>query len=258
MFTCLWVLVLAMAQFSESNTGELRLTVTDPSGLPLQAIVEVVSEANQVNQTRETDIQGRLSATRLPFGTYHVAVSRDGFTPFAGLLEIHSALPTEYGVRLSLAPVQTDITVKAEDTLLDPQQTAAVQRLGAETVQQRATALPGRSLPDLVNTQPGWLLEANGILHPRGSEYQVQYVVDGLPVTDSRSPSFAPELDPDEVHAMSILTGGYPAEYGRKLGGVIEVVTAANPRQGLHGSAAATGGSFATAGGDAAAQYGWG
>ena len=29
---------------------------------------------------------------------------------------------------------------------------------------------------------------------------------------------------------MNILTGGYPAEYGRKLGGVIEVVTAAQRR----------------------------
>jgi outer membrane cobalamin receptor len=56
---------------------------------------------------------------------------------------------------------------------------------------------------------------------------------------------------------MNILTGGYPAEYGRKLGGVIEVVTAANPREGLHGSAVASVGSFATATGSAAAQYGW-
>ena len=61
-------------------------------------------------------------------------------------------------------------------------------------MQQRTTALPGRALADLVNTQPGWLLEANGILHPRGSEYQTQYVVDGLPLTDNRSPAFAPEL----------------------------------------------------------------
>jgi hypothetical protein len=46
----------------------------------------------------------------------------------------------------------------------------------------------------------------------------VQYVIDGLPITDNRSPAFAPELDADDVHAMTILTGGYPAEYGRKLG----------------------------------------
>ena len=107
-----------------------------------------------------------------------------------------------------------------------------------------------------MNTQPGWLLEANGILHPRGSEYQTQFVVDGLPLTDNRSPAFAPELDADAVHSMSILTGGYPAEYGRKLGGVIEVVTAGQGRQGFHGSLGAAAGSFATGSGDVFGAYG--
>jgi hypothetical protein len=161
------------------------------------------------------------------------------------------------GITLTPAPIQAAVTVRAEDTLLDTRQASAVNRVGADTLQQRITTLPGRSLADVVNTQTGWLLEANGILHPRGSEYQVQYVIDGLPITDNRSPAFAPELDADDVHAMTILTGGYPAEYGRKLGGVIEVVTAANPRKGLHGSAVASVGSFATATGGAAAQYGW-
>ena len=68
--------------------------------------------------------------------------------------------------------------------MLDPYQTTTLHRIGAEALQQRTTALPGRSLPDVVNTQPGWLLEANGILHPRGSEYQTQFVVDGLGIGD--------------------------------------------------------------------------
>src|SRR4029079_19343978 len=97
--------------------------------------------------------------------------------------------------------------------------TSAVNRVGAETLQQRITTLPGRSLADVVNREPGWLLEANGILHPRGSEYQVQYVVDGLPITDNRSPAFAPELDADEVHSMTLLTGGDPPERDSTLGG---------------------------------------
>ena len=254
---CVFVLLLTMAQFGQSNTGELRLTVTDAGGLPLQSAVELVSEANQLQESLETDPQGILVARRLPFGTYRVAVTRDGFATFAGLIEVRSALPTDYHVTLSLAPLQTQVTVRAEDTLVDPRQATTVHRIGAETLQQRTTALPGRTLPELVNTQPGWLLEANGILHPRGSEYQTQYVVDGLPLTDNRSPAFAPEVDADDVHALSILTGGYPAEYGRKLGGVIEVVTAGSARQGLHGSFAASVGSFSTKGGEAIAEYGW-
>ncbi len=254
-----WVFVflLAMSQFSQSNTGELRLTVIDPSGLPLQSRVELVSEANQFRERFETDAQGTLTAKRLPFGTYRVAVTRDGFATFAGLLDVRSALPTDYHVTLSLAALQTQVTVGLERTLLDPHSATSAQRIGADLLQQRTTALPGRSLPDLVNTQAGWLLEANGILHPRGSEYQTQYVVDGLPLTDNRSPAFASEIDPDDVHSMNILTGGYPAEYGRKLGGVIEVVTAASARRGLHGSVSVSAGSFDTKSADAIGEYGW-
>ena len=74
---------------------------------------------------------------------------------------------------------------------------------------------------DLLNNQPGWLLEANGVLHPRGSEYQVQYVIDGIPIFDNRSPAYAQSLGVEEFESINVRTGNYPAEYGRKLGGVI-------------------------------------
>lgn len=251
------LILFAVAQFGQSSTGELRLTVTDPGGFPLQSHVALVSESNDVAQSLETGADGALVAKRLPFGRYRLEVARAGFATYVTLLEIQSALPMEYRVTLSLAPLQTQVTVTPDVTLLDVHQSSSVNRIGQDTLQRRIATLPGRSLSDVVNTQPGWLLEANGILHPRGSEYQVQYVVDGLPVTDNRSPSFAPELDVNDVHAMSIITGGYPAEYGRKLGGVIEVVTAGDARQGFHGSAVASGGSFRTGTGSVATQYGW-
>src|SRR5262245_54242958 len=257
----MWAFVIALligaGQFGQSTSGELRIVVRDSSGLAVQCRVTLVSEANDLSQPLDTGADGLSVAKRLPFGRYRIAINQPGFAPYDGRVEIDSALPRQVRVTLTPAPIQAQVTVRADDTLLDTHQTSAINRVGAETLKQRITTLPGRSLADVVNTEPGWLLEANGILHPRGSEYQVQYVVDGLPITDNRSPSFAPEFDADDVHSMSILTGGYPAEYGRKLGGVIEVVTAANPREGVHGSAVASVGSFATASGSGAVQYGW-
>src|ERR1700716_2066657 len=103
MTRCLVFLLWTAAQFGSSNTGELRLSVTDPSGLPLQSAVELVSEANQLVKTLETDPQATLSAKRRPYWRYRVEVSRDGFATFAGLLDVQSALPTEYHVTLTLA-----------------------------------------------------------------------------------------------------------------------------------------------------------
>lgn len=248
-------LAIALGQFAQSNTGELRLTVVDVSGLPLRSDVELVSAANQVRHRLETDADGSLVAKRLPYGAYQIIVTRDAFAPFTGVVEIRSALPTPYRVELNPAAVQAQVTVRPETTLLDPRQTNTSHRIGAETLRNRMTAAPGRSLTDLVNAQPGWLLEANGILHPRGSEYQTQYVIDGLPLTDNRSPAFAPEIGAGDVDGMTILTAGYPAEYGRKLGGVIEVVTGGEARRGFHGMFEGGAGSFATRSGDMTAAH---
>ena len=255
---CFSALLFSLALFAQSNTGELRLHLTDQAGLPVQSSVELVSQANQFRQTFETDREGNLLAKRLPFGIYRLQVRRQGFATFSDVVEIRSAIPLDYPIVLGVAPIETTITVNAAETLVDPHRTGTAYRIGADTLQDRTTSLPGRSLIDLVNTQPGWLAEANGILHPRGSEYQTQYVIDGVPITDNRSPSFAPEMDVDEIQAMTVLTANYPAEYGRKLGGVIEVTTSRDSRPGLHGKLAASAGSFSTASGYAVGQYGWG
>lgn len=246
------VLVALLGQFAQAEVGELRVVVTDPSGLAVAADVAIANDSNQVSRGVAADAAGVAVIRRVPFGRYRVKVTRDGFAPSEGLVDIRSAAPVEYRVTLALAGVASSVDVAPDATLLDQRQTSTVRRVGREIVERRPAALPGRAVPELINTQPGWLLEAGGTLHPRGSENQAQYVVDGLPITDNRAPGFAPELDADGVHAIGILTGGYPAEYGRKLGGVIEVATVGDQRRGVHGDAAFGIGSVATRAGDAA------
>src|SRR4029077_8557126 len=66
---------------------------------------------------------------------------------------------------------------------------------------------------------------------------------------------FGTDIEADDVQSLSIYTANIPAEYGRKLGGVIELVTAKDPRLGFHGKAALAGGSFATSSGYLLGQY---
>jgi hypothetical protein len=120
-------------------------------------------------------------------------------------------------------------------------------QIGSQQIEERVGSLPGRSVQDLVNSQPGWLYEGNAVLHPRGSEYQTQFVVDGIPLTDNRSPSFGPEIEADDLDSVSIYTAGIPAEYGRKMGGVVELNTRRETGDGLHGQVVLSGGSYDTA-----------
>jgi outer membrane receptor for Fe3+-dicitrate len=250
--------LLALRVDAQSNAGELRLRVTGPDGLPLKASVGLSSDAIQFHRSFSTDDSGQLIARNLPYGRYRLQVERESFSSYNGLIEIHSALPTEYVIKLSIAALSTAVNVTAAATLLDPERTTTINHLDSKAIADRPGSLPGRSLPDLVNSQPGWLFEGNAVLHPRGSEYQTQFVVDGIPLTDNRSPSFGPELEADDVDSLTIYTAGIPAEYGRKMGGVIEVNTLRDAQSGLHGQVVLSGGSFDTAGAYASAQDSWG
>jgi len=252
------ILFFALPLLAQSNTGELRLKVTSPDGLPLHASVELSCDAFQFHRSFSTDDSGQVTARTLSFGLYRLQVRSESFSAYDGIIEIHSALPTDYLIQLNIAALSTAVNVSADNTLLDPERTTTITHLDSKAIADRPASLPGRSLPDLINSQPGWLYEGNAVLHPRGSEYQTQFVVDGIPLTDNRSPSFGPEIEADGVDSVTIFTAGIPAEYGRKMGGIIEVNTLRDAHPGLHGQAVLSGGSFGTAGAFASAQDSWG
>ncbi len=251
------VLLWALPLLAQSTTGELRLTVTDPAGLGLKSTVELVSQGNEYRHTFTTDDQGNLDAKRLPYGIYQVQIRVQGFAEVSESVEIRSALPLDRTVRLKVASVSESVNVNAAGTLVDPYRAGSVNEMGLETIQNRLTALPGRSMQDLVNSEPGWLYEGNAVLHPRGSEYQTQFVVDGIPLTDNRSPSFGPAIEADDVESLDIYTAGIPAEFGRKMGGVVEVNTLKSEDPGFHGQLTLFGGTYDTAGINTQDQYTW-
>jgi hypothetical protein len=248
----------AVPLFCQSNSGELRLRVTDPDGLGVKTMVQIVSRANQYRNTLATSDLGNLDVQRLPYGIYQIEIKQSGFASVSESVEIHSSIPTRYAVQLKLPSVNESVTVSAANTLIDPDQAGSVNQVGSDLIQTRVSSVPGRSLQDLVNSQPGWLYEGNAVLHPRGSEYQTQFVVDGIPLTDNRSPSFGPEIEADDVQSLSIYTAGIPAEYGRKMGGVVEVNTIQDSQAGFHGDVVLSGGSFNSASAFAKGEYAWG
>src|SRR5271155_611763 len=245
------------SMFAQSNSGELRLKVTDPAGLAVKTTVQVTNEANQYRNTLTTNDQGRLEVQRLPYGIYQVQIRTQGFAEVSEPVEIRSALPLDLKIPLKVASVSESVKVSAAGTLVDPYRAGSVNSMGLQTIQNRLTALPGRSMQDLVNSEPGWLYEGNAVLHPRGSEYQTQFVVDGIPLTDNRSPSFGPEVEADDVDSIKIYTAGIPAEFGRKVGGVVEVNTLKNADPGFHGQLTLFGGTYDTAGINTQGQYTW-
>lgn len=252
------ICLLPLSALCQVNTGELRLKITDPSGLPAIASIQVTSEGNQYSSLLKTDAGGRAILKTLPYGVYALDITDPGFAEISKSVDIRSSLPVEYSFKLQLATVAASVKVNDVGTLVDPDRSNSTMRIGAEQIQDRVASLPGRSVQDLVNSQPGWLYEGNAVLHPRGSEYQTQLVIDGVPYTDNRSPGFGPEVEADDITSMNIYTAGIPAEYGRKMGGIVEINTKQDTRSGVHGDLVLSGGSYDTAAAFGDIQDVWG
>jgi hypothetical protein len=247
----LLLLLSALPLQGQVDAGELRLKVSAPSGIPMKAVVKLVSAGNGFEKALATDDSGAVSVKGIPYGVYQVRIEQPGFAPFTSIVEIRSPLPVDEVIHLRLASVITSVTVLGDRTLIDPNRPGSVMQIGTEQIERRVTSLPGRSVQDLVNSQPGWLYEGNAVLHPRGSESQVQYVLDGIPLTDNRSPGEGPEIEAEDLDSMKIYTAGLPAEYGRKMGGVVELNTRHQTEEGVHGQLVVSGGSY-----DSASSYG--
>jgi hypothetical protein len=241
---------------AQVDRGVLQLRITDATGTPLRSRGSISSEAPQFFRAFETDSVGTFVLENLPFGRYQLRLEAEGFAPYSTFVEVRTAVPRTFRIELSVA-LTSAVEVTNEPPLVDVSRAGVVFSISAPQIQASMPSVPGRRLLDLVDAQPGWLMEANGVLHPRGSEYQTLFVVDGIPMDDNRSPAFAPDLQDSDLQAVHVLTGNFPAEYGRKLGGVVEVTTARDIRHGLHGTVDFGGGSFGTLSGGFSGGYGW-
>jgi outer membrane cobalamin receptor len=92
-------------------------------------------------------------------------------------------------------------------------------------------ALPGgdaQSFTEVLLTQPGFTPDSfgpDGVLHVRGAEAGVLYVVDGIPLPGGLAGQFADVLPTRIVESLRTFTGGIPVQYGPNSGGVISVAT---------------------------------
>ncbi len=182
---CEWVvlfvlLVGAQRGHAQSVRGELRIEVHDPQGATLPTTAELVSDGNQFRRNFHIAQDGRYIAQDLPFGVYRLSLEAEGFAPWTHVVDIRSEVPIRIAVTLGIAPSLTQVEVSDSLTLIDPNRTGTQYAIGHQALAENIAPQPGRDISDLVDELPGWLYEANGVLHPRGSEYDVQYVVNGV------------------------------------------------------------------------------
>ncbi len=241
------LLGLASAGYAQSNSAIIRGIVTDKAGAVVSgAKVRLTNSITNYAQETVTDNQGSYRLIDVPFNDYKLAIENGGFEPSTREVKVRSNLAQQLDAQLGVAPVRQELNVSAASELIEAEKTAPSTVLDRNWILRFPASQPSRSAEGIVATVPGWTEDANGRLHARGIEYQVQYSIDGIPVTDTIADTFAAAPDPRNFRSVEVTTANIPAEYGNKLAGIISVTSRSGLEIPKAGSVTLSGGSFST------------
>jgi len=202
----------------------LRGTAHDAKGNAIEgALVEILNASDSRVGQVHSGANGAFELPAMASGPYRVVVSQPGLTGKTVTVDLG---PTTSPIDVVLEAPQ-EVRVQGDRTAPRGQTGSSVVVLSRKDVQ----TLPGgdaQPLSQVMLTQPGFTNDTfgpDGILHVRGEEAGVLYVVDGVPIPVGLAGQFVDVLPTGLVQSVRIITGGQPVEFGPNAGGVVDVAT---------------------------------
>ena len=234
-------LSLAVPISAQENLSSASVSgrVTDPQGAAVPGAL-VTARQIETNVTRDTvtDQEGRFRLPYLKVGRYDIGVRLQGFADATRTLTLTVGSAFELPVVLTIAGLESNITVSADATILE----AARSQIAGTVSQTEVRNLPmnGRNFLDLALLVPGvsptnvasTQLFAETSAVPGGGlsvgsqrNFSNNFIVDGLSANDDASGLSGMPYGVDAVDQFQVVTSGGQAELGRALGGYFNVVT---------------------------------
>lgn len=168
---------------------------------------------------------GRFRFPRLPVGEYRLSASRQGFQPVQFDIALRPREIQDLVVEMTLRPLQEMVEVTAAENFAAPLHSPGSTTISPEWLER--IPLPQRTnLADtIVLSAPGMIRGHDDFVHVRGHEVALNPFINGVSFWENPHTVFSPGLGADYIASMSVMTGGFPAEYGNRFGGVLDIVT---------------------------------
>jgi hypothetical protein len=242
----------AHAQTSASIKG----IVTDQSGAPVpSATVKSMNRETGAVRTTITDPAGRYIVVSLPVGEYEVRVTKSGFQD-AIRSGIHLVVGEEASVdlRLQVGDVKSEITVTGDAPIVSTTTTDISGLVGEVAIKE--LPLNGRSYDLLLPLNPGIVnftsqktggtgisnsTTANNFAVSGNRPQQNIFLLNGVEYTGAAENNMQPGgtsgmlLGVDAVREFNVQRDSYSAEFGKRPGGQVIIVTQSGSNQ-FHGA----------------------
>jgi hypothetical protein len=245
----------AAAAHAQVTGATLTGTVTDPAGAVVAgAQISIKNIATSINRDTTSDSAGLYTVPNLDPGTYEVRVSATGFSTIVqSNLLLSVGQQQQINFSLKLGDYTETVAVSEAAPQIDLTSSAVSGQVESETV--RELPLNGRDWTQLATLQPGvkqletQMAYASAARGNRGfgGEMTVSgqrstfnnYRIDGISVNDYSMAApgdiIGIVLGVDAIQEFQVLTSGFPAEYGRATGGVVNAISRSGTNN-FHGS----------------------
>jgi hypothetical protein len=248
----LGALIVPVLASAQAVTGTIIGRVTDSSGAVVPGVtVTLTNTGTKLTRVVTTDTDGEYSAPSLPTGKYSVSAEISGFkTVTMSNVDLGVDQRVRIDVTLEVGTVSEAVTIEARSPLV---QTSSSE-LGTTVNEEQIKTLPlnGRNFVSLTRTIPGvvrgipganidgagslaWRasasFSANG-LRPRDNSY----ILDGVDNNETWLQTVVIFPSVDALEEFKLQTSTYSAEFGRSLGGVVNLQIKSGTNN-VHGSA---------------------
>ncbi len=212
------------------TTGKLSGVVSDDKGAPL-AGVNVRIE--QLRLGAVSDDQGRYFMIGATAGRYQVKANLLGYAAFvADNVDILPDFTTELNIALKTEAVQLgEVKVEAERPLLQRDATSTARFIPGDEIQR----LPTRGYKEAAAQQAGIVnfqrlidresYSSNTLIVRGGRPNETAFYVDGFSQQDPLTGYSTTAVNSNAIQEVVVLNGGFNAEYGRIMSGVVNVIT---------------------------------
>ena len=170
-----------------------------------------------------SDLEGRYRLIDIPPGSYDLEVSIIGYKIILRtgvLIRPDSTVTIDFKMEETVLSFGEDVVVMGKKPLFDVDETSSIARVRREDIETKVVT----SVEDILSEQIGVTTQDNEI-HIRGGRIDESiFVVDGFSVKDPLS-GYSGNLfvNADAIEELEIITGGYNAEYGQAMSGVVNI-----------------------------------
>ena len=203
------------------TTGKIVGTVIDAEtkeSLP-GAVVEILG----TNLGANTDLDGRYFMVNVPVGTFAVQARMMGYESVTKT-NVKSLMDLTTTINFALKPTVLEvkgITVEAKRQMVIPDATSTSRVVSTREIM----AMPNASANNVVANTAG-VTSSGGQMNIRGGRSdEMAYFIDGVTVTDALLGQQGAQINTSAIEEVMVITGGFNAEYGEAMSGIVNVVT---------------------------------